>query len=365
MSRDQRLRTVSELEFRYGRSSHFAKSHSFEAERMEDLRHEIRSSPFYPEQLLAPVSVHALFPPAEFELDLYLHPASNGRRSLYASVGYRPTVADLERLIADGLKTLYVPREQIGAFNENLERLLSSDVELAAAARFEIAKEAAKGNFAAAWCRASSDSLIASASHLSERVIEACRSADETSGLLSSMLAHDGSTFSHVTNVCAYGVLLAMNLGVSDERTLGEIGVGGLLHDIGKRFIVTDILRKPGRLTPEERRVIEQHPVKGFEELCRRSDMTQGQLSMVYQHHERIDGSGYPVRAVASEIHWMAKLCAVVDVFDALTGRRAYRAPARIDDALEYLTQRSGTLFDAEMVRCWKSVFSTQATVLS
>lgn len=331
---------------------------------MQDRRQEFVSAPFYPEQMLAPVSVHALFPPAEYELDLYLHPAPHGLRSLYAAVGYRPTAADLERLLADGTKTLYVPREQVAAFNENLERLLASDVELAAAERFEIAKEAAKANFAAAWCRANSDSLVQSANRLSERVIEACRSGDEPSELLSSLLAHDGSTFSHVTNVCAYGVLLAMNLGVSDEQTLREIGVGGLLHDIGKRFIVADILRKPGRLTPEERRLIEQHPQKGFEELCRRSDMTQGQLSMVYQHHERLDGTGYPVRSVASEIHWMAKLCAIVDVFDALTGRRAYRASARIEEALEFLNQRSGTLFDAEMVRCWSSVFATQATVL-
>lgn len=317
----------------------------------------LRAAPLYPDRMLSPVSVYTFYPPAEIAVDIYLYPASNGCRVLYASADNRPTLDDLERLADQGTKTLYVPRDRIQDINRSLEQLLASDAAIPALARFEIAKEAAKANFAAAWCRPASDELVQTATQLADRVIAACRSREELSEQLSSLLAHDGNTFSHVTNVCVYGVLLASKLGISDEQVLHEIGVGGLLHDIGKRFIMPDLLRKPGKLTPEERRQIEQHPTRGFEELCRRSDMTQGQLSMVYQHHERVDGTGYPVRALAGEIHWMAKLCAVVDVFDALTGRRSYREPARAEEAMEFLTQKSGTYFDAEMVRCWKNVF--------
>jgi HD-GYP domain-containing protein (c-di-GMP phosphodiesterase class II) len=242
--------------------------------------------------------------------------------------------------------------------------LLASDADIASLARLEIAKEVAKATFAEAWCRPATDALVQMAAQLADRVIVSCRSCDGLGAQLTSLLAHDGSTFSHVTNVCVYGVLLAMNMGISDPRVLSEIGIAGLLHDLGKRSVLPDLLRKQGALSPQERKAIELHPTKGFEELCHRDDMSQGQLSMVYQHHERLDGSGYPVGAVGSEIHWMAKLCAIVDVFDALTGHRPYRKPARAEEALEFLTMKSGTQFDAEMVKCWSNVV-TEATTMS
>ena len=76
---------------------------------------------------------------------------------------------------------------------------------------------------------------------------------------------------------------------------------------------------------------------------------------MVYQHHERIDGSGYPVSIVKDEIHPWAQLLSVVDVFDALTSKRPYRKKMRMEDALAYLEHRADTHFDSEIVRCWVS----------
>lgn len=315
----------------------------------------------YHERMLSPVSIHAFLPPARFEVDLYLQPAGEERRSLYAAADCPPEPVDLRRLLARGDKTFFIPRDQAQEFNERLMQLLASDAEISGLARLEIAKEASKATFAEAWCRPATDSLVETATRLAENVIGACRSREELGEQLSSLLEHDGSTFSHVTNVSVYAVMLAMELGVTDESTLNEIGIAALLHDIGKRFILTDILRKPGALTPRERIAIERHPVLGFEELCRRSDMSEGQLRMVYQHHERLDGSGYPVRAMGNEIHWMARLCAVVDVFDALTGRRSYRVPARAEEALDLLERKSGIQFDAEMVRCWKSILTQAA----
>lgn len=318
----------------------------------------IKTSATCADRMLLPVSIYALFPPTKFALDLYLHPVADRRRFLYAAAPHGPSATDLEKLLLKGTKTLFVRRDQIREFNQGLERLLASDVDIPSFARFEIAKEAAKANFAEAWCRPATDSLVQLATQLADQVIVACRSRDALDGQLSSLLVHDGSTFSHVTNVCVYSVLLAIKLGVSDTKVLTEIGIAGLLHDIGKRSVLPDLLRKPGALTPQERKAIELHPTKGFEELCRRDDMSQGQLSMVYQHHERLDGSGYPVRAVGAEIHWMAKLCSIVDVFDALTGHRPYRKPARAEEALEFLSKKAGTQFDAEILQCWSSLMN-------
>jgi HD-GYP domain-containing protein (c-di-GMP phosphodiesterase class II) len=169
---------------------------------------------------------------------------------------------------------------------------------------------------------------------------------------------HDFNTFAHVTNVAGYCVVLAECLGISDRGELEQIATAAMLHDIGKRFIPASILTKPGRLAPAERDAIEMHPTRGYEELCERSDLSVGQLMMVYQHHERIDGGGYPVGVEGHDIHPWARMLAVVDVFDAMTGKRSYRNPASSRDALNYILRNSGTHFDREIAQCWVSAMN-------
>lgn len=126
-----------------------------------------------------------------------------------------------------------------------------------------------------------------------------------------------------------------------------------MLHDIGKRFVPADILCKPTQLTKKEREIVETHPTLGYTELRKTTSLTHGQLMMVYQHHERVDGKGYPVRVLGEDIHPWARLMAVVDVFDALTSGRPYLKALPLEDALDVLQQDSDTHFDSEMVRCW------------
>jgi len=166
---------------------------------------------------------------------------------------------------------------------------------------------------------------------------------------------HDFNTFTHVTNVAAYGVVLAERLGISDEAELRQIATAALLHDVGKRFIPARILNKPARLDPDERDIVELHPTRGYEDLCDRPELNTGQLMVVYQHHERVDGTGYPVGVPGPEIHPWAKMAAVVDVFDAMTGKRPYRRPIPAEDAIQYISRNAGTHFDPEAARCWVS----------
>ena len=77
---------------------------------------------------------------------------------------------------------------------------------------------------------------------------------------------------------------------------------------------------------------------------------------MAYQHHERIDGKGYPVRIAGDEMHYWAKICAVIDVFEALTGKRPYRKPEPLPKVLDYMTDAADKHFDKEIVRCWSAV---------
>lgn len=164
---------------------------------------------------------------------------------------------------------------------------------------------------------------------------------------------HDAQTFTHVTNTAGYTVMLAERLGYTDEEELMQIAMGAMLHDIGKRRIPRHILAKPGSLTREERAVVQTHPLRGYEELAKRSDVTEEQRLMVYQHHERMDGTGYPVRILGGEIHPWARMLSVVDVFEALTGSRPYRKPMTLHEAADHVASRAGTQLDKEMVECW------------
>jgi HD-GYP domain-containing protein (c-di-GMP phosphodiesterase class II) len=121
---------------------------------------------------------------------------------------------------------------------------------------------------------------------------------------------------------------------------------------LGKRNIPSAILNKPGALTPQERQAIEQHPQLGFEAICFHPGVSWGSLMMVYQHHERLDGSGYPVGLVTDEMHPWSKICAVSDVFDAFMTKRNYHAPRTLDEGLSLLASGAGTRFDKEIVEC-------------
>ena len=172
---------------------------------------------------------------------------------------------------------------------------------------------------------------------------------------LFAVVQHDYYTYTHVINVAGFATLLADLLGFSDPLIKEQITIGALLHDIGKRFIPSNVLCKGSKLTDNEWLLIKSHPQRGYEDVCHRSDMTEEQLLMIYEHHERFDGKGYPVGLVGEEIHPWARLLAVVDVFDAVTSARPYRKPMSLSQSLQFLEANSGTHFDPEMVQCWIS----------
>jgi HD-GYP domain-containing protein (c-di-GMP phosphodiesterase class II) len=99
-----------------------------------------------------------------------------------------------------------------------------------------------------------------------------------------------------------------------------------------------------------------RHPTLGFRKLCHRRDLSLGQLMMIYQHHEHMDGHGYPVHAVAGELHEWGRICAVADVFEALTSNRPYRAGLSYRTACDIMQNQAGTTFDREYLKCWMQI---------
>jgi putative nucleotidyltransferase with HDIG domain len=137
--------------------------------------------------------------------------------------------------------------------------------------------------------------------------------------------SYDYYTYTHSVNVCTFAVALANQLGMRDRKELWVLGLGALLHDVGKSRISERILNKSAPLNRAEFEIVKKHPVWGQEILKETDLIAEDSYFAVLQHHERVDGSGYPNGLPSDDIHPFGKIVAVCDVFDALTTRRVYQ----------------------------------------
>jgi HD-GYP domain-containing protein (c-di-GMP phosphodiesterase class II) len=134
----------------------------------------------------------------------------------------------------------------------------------------------------------------------------------------------DDYTYMHSVAVCAMMIALAKQLGLDEEQTK-SCGVAGLLHDLGKAMIPMDLLNKPGKLTDPEFQIVKSHPAEGHKLLLAVPDVDPVALDVCLHHHEKMDGSGYPMSLKTQEISLHAKMGAVCDVYDAITSNRPYK----------------------------------------
>jgi putative nucleotidyltransferase with HDIG domain len=172
---------------------------------------------------------------------------------------------------------------------------------------------------------------------------------DQTlTSLMSALDARDRETEGHSTRVSRITCLLAEEIGLNGHQ-LKAIERGALLHDIGKIGISDTVLHKPGKLTDEEWKTMRIHPDIGAR-IVEGIPFLQDALSIIRYHHERWDGSGYPIGLKGEEIPIQARIFAVADVFDALTSRRSYRTKASAEEAIQYIREQAGTLFDPLIV---------------
>ncbi|WP_442508017.1 HD-GYP domain-containing protein [Novipirellula sp. SH528] len=305
-----------------------------------------------------PISVATLLPASAVGLDLFQREQDSGRFVLYRGATYPLTLDDLDRLRDRGNHLLYIAKDSGPRYQSYLRRLLDSDLgsvnvthQLQVGALNEVVLDSLRSAFG----NRDVNEAVATVSQLGALTAEIITRDEFAASDLFRVLHHDYATFTHSTNVAFYSAMLAAGLGYSTEE-VEQITTGGLLHDLGKLDIDERILAKPGKLDDWEFRQVKRHPGLGFRKLAKRTDLNEGQLLMVYQHHERMDGHGYPVGCVGSEIHPWAKICAVVDVFEALTSQRPYRKPLTRHKALEILEREGSASFDPEVLECWKSI---------
>jgi HD-GYP domain-containing protein (c-di-GMP phosphodiesterase class II) len=141
---------------------------------------------------------------------------------------------------------------------------------------------------------------------------------------LARLKSADDYTYMHSVAVCALMVSLGRTLGLPEEQCR-QAGLSGLIHDMGKAVIPTDVLNKPGKLTAEEYKLMCTHPVRGHELLSEARGVAAEALDVVLHHHERVDGKGYPHGLAGERIEYITRMSAVCDVYDAVTSDRPYK----------------------------------------
>jgi putative nucleotidyltransferase with HDIG domain len=184
-------------------------------------------------------------------------------------------------------------------------------------------------------------------------LLEELQRSKELLNLLSDVFIHDHYIFSHSLNVTLYALAIGIEMKLSPKE-LEQLGLGAILHDVGKMKVPVEILSKPDRLTGEEFQIIKAHAEEGFQLLRNIPEISLIVAHCAFQHHERLNGSGYPRGLKGDNIHLFGRILGVADVFDAVTSNRVYRPAMLPHEGLEILYSGSGNLYDPKVVDAFR-----------
>lgn len=188
-------------------------------------------------------------------------------------------------------------------------------------------------------------------------LLEELESKEELLNLMVNAFTHDEYIFTHSLNVTLYSIALGIELKLP-KKELEILGMGAIFHDIGKLHVPKEVLLKPGKLTDEEYDIIKKHALDGFNILRKVNTIPLAVAHCAFQHHERLNGSGYPRGIKEKDISIYSKIIAVADVFDAITSNRVYRRALLPHEGLEILYAGASTLFDKQLVEIFRFVIA-------
>ena len=214
-----------------------------------------------------------------------------------------------------------------------------------------------------------SHAVIDSLADVASSMVDDLLDCPEAALALDDLNAFDDYTHRHSVQVTVLGLLIARRQWKTDgwidyrgrrrydriEDRMRKLGLGLLVHDVGKLAVPPEILNKPGRLTDDEMTVMRSHAIAGVE-LLRPADLSPLATSIVRDHHERIDGSGYPHGLVGAQVQDFPRIAAVADVYDAVTSERVYKPAAPPHIGVRVIREGSGSQFCVNVVRNFRAV---------
>lgn len=291
---------------------------------------------------------------------VYLPRASDNQPVLYREAGVGLSQPDFERLRSSGVSFLYMLDKDLEQCTSVLEAklaglLASPHVPPEEKARLvhkvgtTIARDLTHGPVG-------SDDLDR-ATQIMDNVIGAVLNDPAVAANMLMMAGHERSTASHMFVVSALAIMLGAEVFGSDYEILKGLGMAGMMHDLGKLGISQEILNSPTPLSPSQLQLIHQHPIESVRLLGDDPHVSPAVRQMILQHHERMDGKGYPLGTSGNELLPGSRILSIVDSFHAMIGHRAYRRPLTPKDASRTLNAQAGRQFDQDMLARWNELF--------
>jgi HD-GYP domain-containing protein (c-di-GMP phosphodiesterase class II) len=174
---------------------------------------------------------------------------------------------------------------------------------------------------------------------------------------LTEIKTYDNYTYVHSLNTCVISLFFGMQMSMPKSKLM-DLGIGAILHDVGKTKIPKSILNKPSKLTDEEFEIMKNHSKLGYDLIHDLKYISDRSKRLILEHHERLDGSGYPKGIKDKEISEFGKIVAISDVYDAIVSDRVYKKGVKGNEAYEFILGGAGTLFDWDLVSIFKNNFS-------
>ena len=304
---------------------------------------------------LLPVAIESLVACDSLPFDLFIR--SGSVPVLYRAEGHAVSRRDLDQLRMNEIHSLFINKDDHGKYSRFLQDSLDREGDLPAVSRCDFLRRVHRAPFEKSLVQDDITPAVETAAKIGRDVVDAvCTKGLSVTDLLEAR--HDFQYYTHALNVGVFSTLLANQMECMTREEMQRLATGAVLHDLGKRMVSSSRSYKPDCLNGTEQSHNRQHPTLGFRRLCHHPEMTWGQLMIVYQHHERFDGGGYPVGVAGQQIHLWARICTLADLFDAITASGAHPADELMEKANTYLWKQTGTILDKDLVRCWAALTS-------
>ncbi len=290
---------------------------------------------------------------ALFELYLAL-PGPHGLRfMLYKATGLEFSEKRRKELIENGVNTLYVRGDDAGQYYEYVDRtvgqMLASD-KVPPQEKSRVLYETTQSLVKSAYDQPASPLLLTANRNIVSHTVTTISSEPAMLRTMVELFATDYSLYTHAVHVSVLGTALAMETGSFTPNQIHDLALGYLLHDIGKSRVAPEILKKPGGLTTYEVRQMEKHPELGVGLMQIHESIGMQSLAVIRDHHERLDGHGYPRRIDGRFIPLETRICSVADVYDALTSHRVYKPAMSGYEALRLILATMPSALDDDIL---------------
>ena len=273
-------------------------------------------------------------------------PVYSNRGGFLLKAGYVLTDSYIQKLKSMGILAVNI-QEALDVDTEEADKILEDEVKLETLVLVQdfIEKKFSDDNY---------HSLVKAV----ENIVEEILSGKIPAGGLAEISAYDSYTYAHSVDVCALSVAIGYHMGFFRPLLL-RLGMGSLLHDLGKTRIPLEILNKPGELTSEEQEKMREHPLLGYNIVINefKGKLEAQALQIIMNHHERYDGSGYPNSLKGSQLSTLDMICGIADMYSAMTSDRVYRKAFPYSEAYEMLLGSADSYFSIDIVQAFaKSV---------